>query len=184
MSDKRDDRFVEELLDSALARYSAVEPRTGLEERVLDALRTSPPPALPFDWRWWPLLATSALVVVLAGVYALRRPAPAAPATPSVARIAQPPAAPAETPSRVSPRARQQPASPAPVTADPRQSQFPAPAPLSEQERLLLRYAEEAPPEGWVTARLGQGPLERLRIEPLSIPPLRLQPGELQKHPN
>src|SRR5574341_491526 len=66
-NEMRDDRFVDELLDSALAHYAQAEARPGLEGRLLARLRAEPEPAA-FGWRWLPL-AAAASVVVAAALY-------------------------------------------------------------------------------------------------------------------
>ena len=63
------------------------------------------------------------------------------------------------------------------VATSPRREQFPSAEPLSEQELLLLRYAQQATPEQLVAARLGEGKLAELRIEPVRIPPLTSEPN-------
>ena len=169
MSDKRDAEFVDELLDAALSRYAASEPRAGLEERLLAELRARPAP--PPAWGWpaaagWQAAAVAAVVVALvAGLfYFTRQPAPE---PVPVAPIPEgPPAAKRTAAARVER-----------VATSPRREQFPSAAPLSEQERLLLRYAQQAPPEQLVAARLGDGKLAALRIEPVRIPPLTSEPN-------
>ena len=52
-------------LDAALAKFAAVEPRTGLEERVLATLRAEQERAqISSQWRW-PVVATLAAIVVM-----------------------------------------------------------------------------------------------------------------------
>jgi hypothetical protein len=75
------DRFVDDLLTGALARYSRVEARPGLEERVLRAVREQQDAARPwtaalFNWRWASLAAAAALVIVISVVLAYRSPTP------------------------------------------------------------------------------------------------------------
>lgn len=190
MDDKNHDRFVDELLDATLGRYSSADPRAGLEERVLATLRTSARPAPWLRWGWWPVLAASALVLLLVGVYALRRPVSTRPAAPPLARLAQPPAAPAETPAPVSPRARKAhpQAPPAPssrvqVAVAERRAQLPSLVPLSQQEELFLRYVQETPREQMVATQRGGQALEAVRIEPVSIAPVtpREQPVATQR---
>jgi hypothetical protein len=98
-------------------------------------------------------------------------PAPAvAPAPESAAPVAPIPEGPPAAKRTAVARVEQ-------VATSPRREQFPSAAPLSEQELLLLRYAEQAPPEQMVAARLGDGKLAALRIEPLRIPPLTSEPN-------
>jgi len=188
MSDKREDQFVDELLDAALSRYAASEPRPGLEERLLAELRARPAP--PPAWGWpaaagWQAAAVAAVVVALvAGLfYFTRQPAPEpvpvarAPAAPAVAPAPESGAPVAPIPEGPPAAKRTAAARVERVATSPRREQFPSAAPLSEQERLLLRYAQQAPPEQLVAARLGDGKLAALRIEPVRIPPLTSEPN-------
>jgi len=61
------------------------------------------------------------------------------------------------------------------LRAGPRLATFPARAPLSEQERLLLRFVQQTPREQLIARQLGAAPIERLKIQPLSAAPLELQ---------
>ncbi len=61
------------------------------------------------------------------------------------------------------------------LVAGPRLATFPARAPLSEQERLLLLFVQQTPKEQLMARQLGAGPIERLEIQPLSVPPLESQ---------
>ena len=184
MSDKREDQFVDELLDAALSRYAASEPRPGLEERLLAELRARPAPPPAWAWGWQPVAVAAVVVALVAGIfYFTRQPAP------ELAPVARAPAAPAVAPAPESGA----PVAPIPegppaakrtavarverVATSPRREQFPSAAPLSEQELLLLRYAQQATPEQLVAARLGEGKLAELRIEPLRIPPLTSEPN-------
>ena len=165
MSDKRDAEFVDELLDAALSRYAASEPRAGLEERLLAELRARPAPPPAWAWGWQPVAVAAVVVALVAGIfYFTRQPAPE---PMPVAPIPEgPPAAKRTAVARVDR-----------VATSPRREQFPSAEPLSEQELLLLRYAQQATPEQLVAARLGEGKLAELRIEPLRIPPLTSEPN-------
>jgi len=74
---KRDERFVDELLDSALAQYAQAEPRPGLEGRLLARLRSEPDPAA-FGWRWLPMAAAAAVVFAAVLYFAGSRESPLA----------------------------------------------------------------------------------------------------------
>ena len=81
---------LDELLDKALKNYGAVEPRIGLEARVLARLEAEREKPAGGAWRW--VLATTAVVAAL-GIALFRsvppRPAPAP--LPAVASVAHPP---------------------------------------------------------------------------------------------
>lgn len=185
MSDKRDTEFVGELLDAALSRYAASEPRAGLEERLLAELHARPAPPPVWAWGWQPAAVAAVVVALVAGIfYFTRQPAPEpvpvarAPAAPAVVPLAPESGAPVAPIPEGSPAAKRTTVARVERAAvTPRREQFPSAAPLSEQELLLLRYAQQAPPEQLVAARLGDGKLPALRIEPLRIPPLTSEPN-------
>lgn len=144
-------------LDAALAKYTAVDPRVGLEQRVLAALRADQAVREQLWWRWIVAGALAAVVVVaLAVAWRSGRPhAPVIanhhpPATPSVqqsgTRIASNSGAIRRAPVR-----RSQPK--VDKAANPKLDQFPSPRPLSEQEQLLVRYVHEFPEEAVLIAK-------------------------------
>ena len=188
MSEKDNNRFVDELLDAALTRHRGAEPRPGLEGRVLAHLRAEPRPAPWFRWGWLPALASvAALMLAVGAFYAARRGVPPERVSSRVAHTAeQPPAAAPSAPAELSvplrqprpaePRLKQpQPVQVAVVVASPRRPQFPTPAPLSEQEKLLLRYVKETPKEVLMAYRAVGQPMEDLQIEELRIPALVIE---------
>ena len=180
MSDNDEKKFVDELLDAGLARYSAAEPRPGLEQRLLAGLKQQPRPSLWLDWRWAGALATAAVVVVIVIFFFHQPPAPELPTqtatskpAPAAPTIAAPPApAPAAQPvgasrvaktttRRAAPRVEQ-------ARAElPRLETFPAPAPLSEQERLLLLFTRQTPQEASLMAQARNQPTQPLGVAPL-----------------
>jgi len=54
---------MDRILDAVLARYAAVEPRPGLEGRILANLRT--PPESSSARAWWTLGLTAAVAAVI-----------------------------------------------------------------------------------------------------------------------
>lgn len=178
MSDKRNDQFVDELLDAALAQYSRTEPQAGLEARLRQRLEEEQARPARAGWIWIPVAATAAVVLGVTVLYVSRRAPAEQESQPRVARVA-PGEAPAPVPPLAAPPAagRRTAAAQPPRLGAPRLEQFPAPAPLSEEERLLLRYAQQARAEQVVAARLGAGKLAELSIEPLRIPPLSSEPN-------
>lgn len=71
MREDNRDRFVEELLDAALANHHGAEPRTGLEERVLANLRQQPRmarTARSISWNSAPVMIAVAAVLALFAV--------------------------------------------------------------------------------------------------------------------
>jgi len=162
---KRDE--LDRVLDAALAKYAAAQPRQGLEERVLANLRAERA-RVPYRawWRW--SIALAAAIVIVAITFAWRsgeRPHPLVAhhlliRTPSVEQP-RPRAAAKTRANNVHPQA----SSPAirPAThraghkvvepADPKLDQFPSRQQLSEQELALARYVSEFPQEATLIAR-------------------------------
>ncbi len=182
----RDERFVDELLDSALARYAQVEPRPGLEARLLARLRSEPEPAA-FGWRWLPMAAAAAVVVAAVLYFAGSRES----RPPEVAVQPQPAVAPTVTPPPVMPKpsapvanraVAKQPsaagaslrAAGARVSISLRRQEFFQPTPVSEQEAALMRFVRQAPAEDLLAlARQSRAePIPDLRVDALDIPPL------------
>ena len=165
---------VEKLLDAGLARYSAAEPRPGLEQRILAGLRAQPQSSRWLDWRWAGAFATAAAALVIAILFFRQPPPPEMPpqtaSTPApVARppeaaappVVRPPTVVKGTTRRAQARVEQA------RTEMPRLETFPAPAPLSEQERLLLRFVQRQPHEALLVAQARGRPSEPLDIAPL-----------------
>ncbi|MDR3678289.1 MAG: hypothetical protein P4N24_22605, partial [Acidobacteriota bacterium] len=141
--DDKEKRFVNELLDASLRRYASAEPRPGLEGRVLASVHAQRQAARRRTlWVWGMGLAAVATMVALVLIYWPRpQPAPLpvtakAPANVSAPVVAK--AAPTVQPS-VSHRPPRQ---ATPSRVDWRPQQFPTPRPLSEQEKLLVAYAQ------------------------------------------
>jgi hypothetical protein len=152
-------------LDAALRQYAAVEPRAGLEQRVLAQLQSESARLRNRSWLQW--CAAGAIAALLALTLALawrsNRPPrisqrnPSAPIEglqPSATRVA------VNGDIRVTPviRVRQkttpQHVPQRPVVADlPKLDQFPSPRPLSEQEKLALEYVERFPRQASLIAQ-------------------------------
>jgi hypothetical protein len=157
---------LDRMLDVALAKYAAVEPRAGLEGRLLRRLRSEPLPPARRVWLQWGLVgavATIALVAVLAW-RSDRAPHPAIanhlPAAIQRQSIQETKPAPPHKTDEVAsaklalgrkPAARRAPASTA--IAHPKLDQFPSPQPLSAEEIALAQYVENFPKEAGLVAQ-------------------------------
>jgi len=154
-------------LDAALAKYAAVEPRAGLEDRVLANIRAERAQVQDRDWWRWSAAAALAAVAVVAVTLALRSGRPTQPVvgkhTPVTTQNPRQPerlVANGEAHS-VRPPGHQpihstlaRPYQPKVVaTAAPKLDQFPSPRPWSEQELALARYVNEFPQEAMLIAR-------------------------------
>jgi len=183
---KRDERFVDDLLDSALAQYVQAGPRPGLEGRLLARLRSEPEPAA-FGWRWLPMAATAAVVLAavlyFVGSRQSRPPEVAVQPKPVIAPTTTAPAVKPKASAPVASRdAAKQPSAPhppmraagAPAPMSARRQQFFQPTPVSEQEAVLMRFVSQTPAEELlVLARQSRAePIPELRVEALEIPPV------------
>ena len=167
---------LDDILDRALASYSACEPLAGLEERLLNRIRLAGiSPRRNSAW-WW--LAALSIVGLFALVpFGVRVYAPA-PAPPSLTAVIRPPGIPAiesATPRlarishrRILPRSL------------PKQPIFPTPAPMTAEERALVAFVQQHPAEAKEQfAALEKEAREPVRIEALEIPPIKIK--ELQE---
>lgn len=171
------------LLDATLAKYAAVEPRPGLEQRILANLRAEPGRHSSHVWWKWGLAAI-AVIIVVAIALTFRTEKPSRPVT------AQRGAAPAQSannfptqltnreatnmpkphairPGYKHPNRAELAAASAPA---PKLDQFPSPQPLSEDEQILAGYIEQHPRHAALLAEAHMDSLrrdeeERLRIE-------------------
>ena len=169
------------VLDAALAKHAAVEPRPGLEERVLANLRAQPAHGAEHVWWRWGLaaLATAAVVVAVAVSWRSARPfhPPIAhqPPAPTQSRPAPAPLAVNhdENPGASRDHGTAQRTIPHParpktsVAANPRLDQFPSPRPLSEQEKLLARYVATDPEHAALIAEARTEELRQREAEEL-----------------
>jgi hypothetical protein len=178
MTPEERDRWAEQWMDAALEQRRNVEPRPGLEARVLANLTAAGTQAIPRPWlHLWSgrnrLVAVAvAAILIFAVAYALRpthreskqvaqgKPTPSV-SSPSAANGSGASALPGAASQMANAQSERRRTSPgresAPTTVAhvsrrdgtqaPRLAQFPAPAPLSSQEQLLLRYVQETPRE-------------------------------------
>jgi hypothetical protein len=137
-------------LDAALAQYAAVEPRVGLEERVLAHLRSERGTAAPTRWQQPAMVALAVSLAIILGVSLVWKSAKpaheiAVHRLPSIVHgslqsskdIPNPPAQMSTTNKKVTTRDRRRQSV---ATTGPKLEQFPSPQPLSEQEKILERY--------------------------------------------
>ncbi|HEY6971280.1 MAG TPA: hypothetical protein VJA94_18870 [Candidatus Angelobacter sp.] len=156
MAERENEKRLDELLDSFLARYSDAQPRPGFQTRLLANLRTRSAvhsritnPGL--SRLLWAAATATVLIAVTLTVYFLR--VADLPEAPTI-RAAGVPVLPAGSGVVLPPgtqhsgkRHKSLQKSPTAVVAEVRQQVFPSPEPLSEQEQLLLRYLARTPKE-------------------------------------
>lgn len=162
-SDNSDSTPLEAELDAGLAKYAAVEPRAGLEGRILANLKGHGRAATGAAWWRWARVVAAALLITISLVWRLEKRGPqeivSHPAMPHLQT--QPPVAVKDTPTtppptiRVAVRKARQDLSRVPVvtSAEPKLDRFPAPQPLSSEELALARYARDFPQEALLIAR-------------------------------
>jgi hypothetical protein len=197
MEDKN--KFIDELLDSALAHQRKAVPCPGLEARIMERVRaaSNQRPSGGELWNlsgkgWIAVAVTAAVVIIIVFArVADRQHAPAA-RTPQAdnavstrasnknlvaSREASPSASTMATiisPKHPPPRQREQLRR---IKAAHWPAQFPSPAPLSKEEKALIRYVQETPPQVLGASLLEQqSSTEAVEIKPLEIPPLEIQP--------
>jgi|SRR5580704_736628 hypothetical protein len=171
-------------LNAALANYTSVEPRAGLEDRVLAHLRAEKEHAPVRSRMYWLALAALAtmIVVVASLTWTSPKSAQSGPSQPMAAatqsdkqgmRIANykegGPIPPRQAGSRG--RLKFHAFHSATVVAlAPKLDQFPSPQPLSEQETILFRYITNYPEHAALIAQARTDELRRDRIEEMSFP--------------
>jgi hypothetical protein len=161
---------LDRLLDAALKQYAAVQPREGLEGRILARMRSET--AERANHAWWRWLTAAAAVAALAVIItmALRpraTPQPMVAQHPSGTLPAAKLAA-SSQPRKAVPRPTRRVHAVAEIQvrkALPKLDQFPSPQPLSEQEKLLASYVAVYPEQAALLAKLRTEELERERIE-------------------
>jgi len=157
-------------LDAALAKYAAVEPRTGLEERVLANLRGEREQLGTRSWwAWIAVGALAAVVVVVAAMLSWRHANYAG-------KHDSPTEAPRVAGTQVVRNSEMNGTAPRTRTlgkrssvhlrrtenaAGPKLDVFPSPLPMSEQEKMLASYVSEYPKEAALIAQLRTEALQR-----------------------
>jgi hypothetical protein len=141
--DRENEKFADQLLAGSLERYARAEPRAGLEGRILAGVKARRQSAHARNWALGLAFSALALVAIFMAVRVTQRTTlPAAPQPPRIA-AAQP-----ETTASlelVAPHRLKVAKVPSSKVTPQRPQQFPTPAPLSEQEKLLLLYVKETP---------------------------------------
>jgi hypothetical protein len=166
-------------LDAALAKFTAVGPRTGLEDRILANLRAEQKRAMEHSrWRW-PVMAALAVVIVVS-VSIVWRSGKSAPNTAAYIPITAESAGQSATQvannngsGSIRPhemgsgrRLKSGAVHPATVVAPvPKLEHFPSPQPLSDQEAILVRYITNYPQHAALIAQARTEALSRDRAE-------------------
>ena len=162
--------MVDRLLNEALAPQE-MEPRAGLEQRILANLRVQPEPRPWWRWMW----AVAAVLIALLGGLRMTdhtplvKPTVVAERQPSIVPAPKIVPVPATEVSRThvrsqhGSRATPEMATSATPPGLPRQEVFPSPEPLGEQERLFYQFVQHSPREAVQVAQMQA--VERLRSQ-------------------
>ena len=168
MGPREHEKIASQWLDAALKQYGAAEPRTGLEGRVL-AFLSAQEQGLATRRNWWPaLVAVATIVVVGATIFLVlghdsaKQRTVAKYEAPVVTKASETPsthhtavlASVAQQPRKSARTSRSSRVVEAAATAEPRLEQFPAPRPLSEQEKMLESYVAQFHKEAVLVARV------------------------------
>ena len=188
MDPKERDEKLEKWLDDALANYSDAEPQWGFEQRILAKVRAQEEPRRRWMRFWIPVLAAVAVAVVIAALVRVQVthgvPQPerntTASGTTKSPTIAPPsvrlsPAPNLSADKAAVPRVRVAARFRKSVEQLPRQAAFPAPTPMTAEERALMAIARRAPREAEKVATAEQEQPQapqKLTIQAINIEPL------------
>lgn len=175
-SDNTRHRAIDDQIDAALAKYAAIEPRAGVEERILANLRAQERPSAGIVWWRWAGVLTAVAIVTALLVWKREMPGRAQIVRqPSIFHQEKRP----EVAITATPKRSQRPTGQIAarhmrkggshqrvvVAAEPKLVQFPSPQPLSEQERILVSYVAADPERAVLLARLRTEALRQEELE-------------------
>jgi len=152
--------FDDTQLEAMLKKYGEAEPRVGMEGRVLARLAEEREHSPAYAW-WWRLVVAVLAIGAVAGIAVFVAIKPGSRheivnripyvntgqiPTPILAALAAKQNAARTTILHQAQRKAQ-------FSVEPRLEQFPAPAPLNEQEVMLMRYVRDRRPEAVIVAK-------------------------------
>lgn len=156
MSDQNDEKKFDDLLNSALSEYSAVQPRPGLESRILARIQDSAQQPRWWSVRWLVAGAAAAAIAVIVLSVLFFRPArrpQQVEIRPNHPQAIQPQPQPNSevTTAKTTPVRRERRLPQAQprleLALSDRPSVFPTPTDFTEQEKLMLAYLAQTPKE-------------------------------------
>jgi hypothetical protein len=166
---------IDRRLDAALSTFAAVEPRAGLEDRVLANLRAQSERTPERGWWRWAAVGALAMVVMMLVVFLswrTRKPQLVkAPDHVTKHDVASNQAAsdlvllPHHATSVKTAVTNRTPHPAERATVAPHLSQFPSPEAMSDQEKMLADYAAEYQDQAVLIARFNEEDLRRDRME-------------------
>lgn len=191
---ERKDRFVDELLESALHHRREAEPRSGLEGRILESVHAAASEHRSRKGLWFAFTGAAVAAAICIAVLVTNRPRTPTVQTPQASQAvsaqpqhqelaARPEAIPrpnraatvlgAKQTARKAPRRTRQ------AEAHHWPAQFPTPAPLTNEEKALIRYVQETPPKVLAEPIFkGKPTIQQVEIKPVEIPPVVIKPVE------
>jgi hypothetical protein len=175
-SDNRKD--LDNLIEEGLSSYSRQEARPGLELRVLNHVRNAGPRVRFVFPRWAfaiPALACGLLLFAWLHTSPVQKPV----VQQKVTQQKVTPAPPAVTEAAITPASQvpveRKPRSVAKRAALPKLQQFPSPAPITKEERLLLAFVARSPEKAReILTEDRRWTAEPIRIEEIDIQPLQI----------
>lgn len=182
MESDEKNRFVDDWLGEALRQQGAIEPRPGLESRILANLRAENHRTAQ-NTRWWPVLAAAAIALAIAAAIWMdtgrRRTPNLAVSHPDVPQAVRPQAHGNAPPlvAKLAGRHKARKAMPS------RLEQFPSPQPLSEQEKMLATYVQQFRHEALLIAEAQTELFER-EMPDQQIPKIGIPANSDQPNPS
>lgn len=146
MAEQEKDKNLDQLLDSLLSSYSDVDPRPGLETRVIAKLRDHAGRSDSWNWNWTWIWSGTAATALAALVFIIGLESPVEPPQERVVQANWSLLNRHTPPIVEGVRARTKRVQPhiesfaVAAAVDTRPEIFPTPSPLSDQEKLMLRY--------------------------------------------
>jgi hypothetical protein len=162
-------------IDAALAKYAGVEPRAGLEERILAHLRAQGKTSATVVWWPWAGVVAAAILIAVLLLWKLERPTdrivrhqpslqqgtqPQVAAHPALPKIEQPAVRASLRRSR-----RRVARETIEIAVEPKLDQFPSPQPLTPEEKMLVEYVGRYYDEAVLMARARDEQIQRDRKE-------------------
>ena len=182
---RENDNQADQWLDHALAEYAHAEPRAGFEGRVLARVRSEQEQSRQkAGWRF--VFAFSAAAMFLLALIWLGQPKTGRISGTKISKVAPKTSKSAEEALKQDERIAQQ---IVPLTrhtrrpvrvASPKQQQFPAPLPVTDQERMLEQYVREFPGNAALVAQV-QTDLQKLNELEMSGPQVEKESKSLDR---
>ena len=170
----RDNGALDQQLDAALAKYAAIEPRVGLEERILANLRAQREHAAARGWWRWAAAGALAMVVIILVVslsWRTRKPQlvnvhnPVTKQRVSDNQVANDAVLPPRDVPSIRKALTNRTSHSSQAATAPHLSQFPSAEAMSDQEKMLADYAAEFQEQAVLIARFNEEDLRRDRME-------------------